>query len=88
MVHLDLDAEGRRHVREIVALPGRVENGPHGADGAGTVELADVFHRDTRGRLVRGPGAPPSPDRYARAGHDLAELLAPETSGRRVEERF
>ena len=87
VVHLDLDAEGRRHVREIVALPGRVENGPHGADGAGTVELADVFHRDARGRLVRGSGAPPSPERYARAGHDLPELLAPENAARRAQER-
>ena len=84
VVHLDLDAEGRRHVREIVALPGRVENGPH---GAGTVELADVFHRDARGRLVRGSGAPPSPERYARAGHDLPELLAPENAARRAQER-
>ena len=36
----------------------------------------------------RGPGAPPSPDRYARAGHNLAELLAPETGGRRTRGRI
>ena len=73
VVHLDLDTKGRRYVREIAALSGRVESGANGASGV--VELADVFHRDAGGRLVRGPGAPPSPDRYARAGHDLAELL-------------
>ena len=79
VVHLDLDSKGRRRVREVAALSGRVENG--------VVELADVFHRESGGGLVRGPGAPPSPDRYARAGHSLAELLAPEGSGRRVGER-
>ena len=67
IVHLDLDAEGRRQVREIAALSGRVEGG--------VVELARVFDRDRRGRLVRGPGAPGCPERYARAGHDLAALL-------------
>ena len=80
VVHLDLDTGGRRRVREIAALSGRVENG--------VIELADVFHRDARGRLVRGSGTPPSPDRYARAGHDLAGLLAPEAVGRRTEERI
>ncbi len=80
VVHLDLDTGGRRRVREIAALSGRVENG--------VIELADVFHRDARGRLVRGSGTPPSPDRYARAGHDLAGLLAPEAVGRRAEERI
>ena len=79
VVHLDLDSKGRRRVREVAALSGRVENG--------VVELADVFHRESGGGLVRGPGAPPSPDRYARAGHSLAELLVPEGSGRRVGER-
>ena len=79
VVHLDLDSKGRRRVREVAALSGRVENG--------VVELADVFHREPGGGLVRGPGAPPSPDRYARAGHSLAELLAPEGSGRRTGER-
>ena len=82
----DLDTKGRRYVREIAALSGRVESGANGASGV--VELADVFHRDAGGRLVRGPGAPPSPDRYARAGHNLAELLAPETGGRRTRGRI
>ena len=47
---------------------------PHGGEG-GVVELARVFDRDRGGRLVRGPGAPGCPERYARAGHDLAALL-------------
>lgn len=80
VVHLDLDARGHRQVREIAALSGRLEGD--------TVELADVFHRDACGRLVRGPGSPPSPERYARAGHDLAELLAPEAAPSRAGERF
>lgn len=67
VVHLDLDHDGRRTVREVAALSGRVENG--------VVELADVFHRDRNGRLVRGTGTPPGEHRFARAGHDLAALL-------------
>ena len=67
VVHRGLDPEGRRRVREIAALSGRVEGG--------VVELARVFDRDRSGRLVRGPGAPGCPERYARAGHDLAALL-------------
>lgn len=66
VVHLDLDAGGRRLVREIVAVPGRVEQG--------IVETADVFHsRD--GHLVRADGYPPHPERFARSGIDLAALL-------------
>lgn len=68
VVHLDLDSTGHRRVREISALSGRVEGG--------VVELADIFHRSTSGRLVRGRGTPPDPQRYARAGHDLKSLLA------------
>lgn len=66
VVHLDLDATGRRAVREVLAVPGRVE--------AGVVETAEVF--GTRGgRLVRGDGYPPRPERFARLGIDLATLL-------------
>ncbi len=69
VVHLDLDVSGHRTVREVAALSGRVENG--------VVEITDVFHRDERDRLVRGPGAPHDPRRFARAGYDLPTLLAP-----------
>ena len=66
VVHVGTDPDGRRRVREIVALPGR-------AEGA-VVETADVFtSRD--GRLVRADGFPPHAERFARAGLDLPALL-------------
>ncbi|MCC2308817.1 CpaF family protein [Cellulomonas chengniuliangii] len=66
VVHLGLDARGRRRVCEIVAVPGRVENG--------IVETADLFH--LRGEeLVRGEGYPPHAERFAIAGIDLPALL-------------
>lgn len=66
VVHLDILPSGARRVREIVGLPGRVEEG--------IVEISDLFH--LRGdRLVRGDGFPPHAERFARAGHDLAQLL-------------
>lgn len=68
VVHLDIDADGRRTLREVAAVPGRVEEG--------VIEMAEVFCRDEQGRLVRGQGQPPHPVRYARAGTDLAALLA------------
>ncbi|AYD89466.1 CpaF family protein [Actinomyces sp. 2119] len=69
VVHLDLDTRGRRTVREVAGLSGRVENG--------VVELSDIYHRDAQGVLVRGPGAPANQQRYAREGIDLSSLLAP-----------
>lgn len=66
VVHLGMDADGHRRVREIVALPGRVEGD--------VVETADIFVRAGQD-LVRGDGFPPHPDRFARAGHDLGRLL-------------
>jgi pilus assembly protein CpaF len=67
VVHLGLDADGARRVREIVAVPGRVEND--------VVETADVF--TSRGdRLVRADGFPPHEERFRRRGIDLAALLA------------
>jgi pilus assembly protein CpaF len=68
VVQLRLDADGHRRVDEIVAVPGRVEED--------VVETADVFVRDGQ-YLVRAEGFPPHPERYRRAGIDLAELLAP-----------
>ena len=66
VVHLDLDHAGRRAVREVLAVPGRVE--------AGVVETAELF--GTRGgRLVRGDGFPPHAERFARVGVDVASLL-------------
>jgi pilus assembly protein CpaF len=66
VVHAVRDARGHRRVREIVAVPGRVEGD--------VVEVADLFlTRDDR--LVRAQGWPPHPDRFARAGIDLVEVL-------------
>ncbi len=67
VVHVALEADGRRRVREIVAVPGRVEGD--------VVETADMFTtRD--GVLARADGFPPHLDRFARAGVDVATLLA------------
>jgi pilus assembly protein CpaF len=68
VVHVALDADGRRRVREVLAVPGRVEGD--------VVETAPVFAADPDGRLVRASGHPPHPDRFARAGLDLTSLLA------------
>ncbi len=66
VVHLSVSGDGRRVVREIVAVPGRVEGD--------VVEVADVFvTRDER--LVRADGWPPHPQRFARAGFELGSLL-------------
>lgn len=67
VVHLDLDRDGARRTREIVALSGRVE--------AGMIETSPIFER--RGdALVRADGYPPHEDRFRRAGYDLGALLA------------
>jgi pilus assembly protein CpaF len=67
VVHLARDGQGRRRVREVVALPGRAEGD--------VVETAELFvSRD--GALVRSTGWPPHADRFAEAGYDLAALLA------------
>lgn len=66
VVHAATDGDGRRRVREIVAVPGRVEGD--------VVVVEDLFvTRDDR--LVRADGYPPHPERFARAGHDLPQLL-------------
>jgi pilus assembly protein CpaF len=72
VVHVATDGEGRRRVREVVALPGRAEGG--------VIETADVF-TTREGRLVRAEGFPPHPERFAAIGADLAALLTPGRSG-------
>jgi pilus assembly protein CpaF len=67
VVHVARDATGQRRVREIVAVPGRVEGD--------VVETAEIFVT-VGDRLVRADGWPPHTDRYPQAGYDLAELLA------------
>lgn len=67
VVHAALEHDGSRRVREIVAVPGRVEGD--------VVETADLFVR-RGGALRRADGFPPHEERFARAGFDLARLLA------------
>jgi len=70
VIHTATGRDGRRRVKEVAALPGRVEGG--------IVEIADLF--STRhGRLVRGTGFPPHADRFEAAGFDIASLLVPAT---------
>ncbi|MCF4119819.1 Flp pilus assembly complex ATPase component TadA [Antribacter sp. KLBMP9083] len=67
VVHLGVDSVGRRTVREIVAVTGRVEEG--------RVECATIFRHDGAA-LRRADGFPPHPERFARTGVDVAALLA------------
>lgn len=66
VVQLELDHRGRRRVREIVGVPGRVEGG--------VIEVADLYRRVGE-ELVRADGFPPHEDRFARAGLRLADLM-------------
>ncbi|MEI6360729.1 MAG: ATPase, T2SS/T4P/T4SS family [Actinomycetes bacterium] len=66
VVHLATERSGARRVREIAALPGRVE--------AGVIEMADIFVDHGSG-LQRGRGLPPHEQRFCAHGYDLAELL-------------
>jgi pilus assembly protein CpaF len=66
VVHIFADRNGARRVREIVAVPGRVEQD--------VVEMESVFHWRL-GRLMRAEGYPPHADRFEQAGYALMELL-------------
>ncbi len=66
VVHVATQASGRRVVREISALSGRVEQG--------VIELAEIFSDRGTG-LVRGGGFPPHAERFERAGYDIAQIL-------------
>ncbi|SES07265.1 pilus assembly protein CpaF [Pedococcus cremeus] len=69
VAHAALEHDGVRRVREIAAVPGRVEGD--------VVEIADLFvQRD--GVLRRADGFPPHIDRFERAGYDVSALLAQE----------
>jgi pilus assembly protein CpaF len=67
VVQIGIDADGRRRVREIVAVPGRVESE--------IIEAEAIFSRDG-GRLVRVQGMPPRLDSFAACGIDIHALLA------------
>jgi pilus assembly protein CpaF len=66
VVHLGMEAGGQRRVREIVGVTGRVEGD--------IIETTDLF-QSRRGRLERGDGYPPCPERYEAAGIDLIHTL-------------
>ncbi|MBW9204923.1 Flp pilus assembly complex ATPase component TadA [Mumia sp. zg.B17] len=69
VVHLGMDAQGRRTVREIAAVSGRVEND--------VIETESLFvHRD--GVLVRASGTPARTERFVQAGIDVSALLRTE----------
>ena len=69
VVHIAMEADGTRRVREIVAVPGRVEGD--------VVEVADLF--TTKGGVLRrADGFPPHVDRFERAGFRVTSLLAQE----------
>jgi pilus assembly protein CpaF len=67
VVHAALERDGTRRVREIAAVPGRVEGD--------VVEMAEIF-ATRAGVLTRAEGFPPHADRFERAGFDVAALLA------------
>jgi pilus assembly protein CpaF len=71
VVHVALDADGRRRVREVVAVPGRVEGD--------VIETVDIF-TTVEGRLQRAEGFPPHQDRFERAGIDVRALLTEQRS--------
>jgi pilus assembly protein CpaF len=66
VVHLGLDGAGHRRVREVIGVTGRVEGD--------VIETSEVF-TSRRGRLVRGDGYPPHPERYGAVDADLGHLL-------------
>ncbi len=66
VVHIGVEADGRRRLREIVSVPGRVE--------ADVIETEAIFSsRD--GRLVRDAGMPAQLERFALVGIDVHALL-------------
>lgn len=73
VVHLELTADGRRLVREIVGVAG------HAGDGA--VETAEIFGTSGLRELARGDGFPPHAERFARVGIDLPALLTQRSVG-------
>jgi len=66
VIHAQTTATGHRRVREIVAVPGRIEGD--------VIETADIF-TTVNGELVRASGYPPHRERFLSAGIDVAEIL-------------
>lgn len=66
VVHVHRDERGNRYVREIVAVPGRVENG--------VIETDTVWSWD-QNTVQRGTGGTQWHERFAVAGLNLGEIL-------------
>ncbi|QOI62778.1 CpaF family protein [Arthrobacter sp. TES] len=66
VVHCSRHTTGRRQVTEILSLGRRVENG--------VIESSPVFQM-SEGRLRPRGTSMPAPEKFARAGFDVAELL-------------
>ncbi|MGI9136316.1 MAG: CpaF family protein, partial [Candidatus Nanopelagicales bacterium] len=75
VIHVATLASGRRVVREISALSGRVEQG--------VIELAEIFG-DRGAGLERRGGFPPHAERFELAGFDLTRLLSDSDARMRV----
>ncbi len=67
VVQVATEIDGRRRVREIVGVPGRVEGD--------VVEVEDLF-TTSDGVLRRADGWPPHPERFVSHGFDLTSLLS------------
>ena len=67
VVHLGIDEHGVRRLKEVVAVPGRVE--------ADVIETETIFERRGGELRFRG-GHPPHPERYERTGVDVHRILA------------
>lgn len=66
VLHVHRDRSGRRYLREVLSIPGRVEGE--------RIEAAEVWAWDGH-ELRRGPGGSEWHDRFAQAGFDLPSLL-------------
>jgi pilus assembly protein CpaF len=67
-VHCSRQANGRRHVTEILSLGRRVENG--------IIESSMVFAM-VEGQLQPMANSMPAAEKFARSGYDVAALLVP-----------
>lgn len=68
VVHCSRQVNGRRRVTEILSLGRRVENG--------VIESSMVFSL-VDGQLLPRASSMPAPEKFARAGYDVAALLEP-----------
>lgn len=66
VVHLGIDADGRRRVNEIVSVPGRVEED--------VIETEALFER-RGGELARASGLPARMEAFERIGVDVVGIL-------------